>query len=173
MRALGVIRRRLPGTPRRSSHIIIFKQYNTSRCVLLQPHLNLKFFNFFQTKTTNMTVLALSLFVFWILADYSDASFSFNDFAFFTDRFNRWSNFHWNPPFLSLGRMAIVVSLAGFLSYGRMAVVVSPWGFPLSGPNGPGVKTFVFKHKKITFHKSSLYSIAPCILKCKQIFRVF
>ena len=87
--ALGVIRRRLPGTPRRSSHIIIFKQYNTSRCVLLQPHLISKFLNFFQTKTTNMTVLALSLFVFWILADYSDASFSFNDFAFFTDRFNR------------------------------------------------------------------------------------
>ena len=33
--------------------------------------------------------LALSLFVFWILADYSDASFSFNDFTFFTDRFYR------------------------------------------------------------------------------------
>ena len=87
--ALGVIRRRLPGTPRRSSHIIIFKQYNTSRCVLLQPHLNLKFFNFFQTKTTNMTVLALSLFVFWILADYSDTTFSFDDLAFLADRFNR------------------------------------------------------------------------------------
>ena len=51
--------------------------------------LKFEVFNFFQTKTTNMTVLALSLFVFWILADYSDASFSFNDFTFFTDRFYR------------------------------------------------------------------------------------
>ena len=33
--------------------------------------------------------LALSLFVFWILADYSDTTFSFDDLAFFADRFNR------------------------------------------------------------------------------------
>ena len=36
-----------------------------------------------------MTVLALSLFVFWILADYSDTTFSFDDLAFLADRFNR------------------------------------------------------------------------------------
>ena len=42
-----------------------------------------------KTGYAKMTVLALSLFVFWILADYSDASFSFNDFTFFTDRFYR------------------------------------------------------------------------------------
>ena len=33
--------------------------------------------------------LALSLFVFWILADYSDTTFSFDDLAFLADRFNR------------------------------------------------------------------------------------
>ena len=32
--------------------------------------------------------LALSLFVFWILADYSDTTFSFDDLAFLADRFN-------------------------------------------------------------------------------------
>ena len=33
--------------------------------------------------------LALSLFVFWILADYSDTTFSFDDFAFLANRFYR------------------------------------------------------------------------------------
>ena len=42
---------------------------------------------------------ALSLFVFWILADYSDTSFSFDDLTFLADRFYRSSYFHLNPPF--------------------------------------------------------------------------
>ena len=32
--------------------------------------------------------LTLTLFVFWVLTDYSDTSLSFNDLAFFADRFN-------------------------------------------------------------------------------------
>ena len=36
----------------------------------------------------NSRQLTLSLFVFWIFTDNSDASFSFNDFAFFANRFN-------------------------------------------------------------------------------------
>jgi hypothetical protein len=32
-------------------------------------------------------ILALSLFVFWVLTDYSDASLSFNDFALLANRF--------------------------------------------------------------------------------------
>ena len=35
----------------------------------------------------SMVSLALSLFVFWVLTDYSDATLSFNDFAFFANRF--------------------------------------------------------------------------------------
>ena len=38
--------------------------------------------------------LALSLFVFWILADYSDTTFSFDDLAFFADLLNGWLYFH-------------------------------------------------------------------------------
>ena len=48
--------------------------------------------------------LALSLFVFWILADYSDTTFSFDDLAFLPDRFNRRSYFHVNPPFSFLAK---------------------------------------------------------------------
>ena len=33
--------------------------------------------------------LALSLFVFWILADYSDTTFSFDDLAFLADLLDR------------------------------------------------------------------------------------
>ena len=38
--------------------------------------------------------LTLSLFVLWIFTDYSDTSFSLDDFAFFTNRFYRRSNLH-------------------------------------------------------------------------------
>lgn len=110
------------------------------------------------TVSAKMTVLALSLFVFWILADYSDASFSFNDFTFFTDRFYRWSNFHLNPPFLSLGRMAIVVTLYGISSLGQATPV---W------------KTSVFERKKRALHKSSFYSIAPPFWKIKEKLGIF
>ena len=44
--------------------------------------------------------LALSLFVFWILADYSDTTFSFDDLAFLADRFYRRSNLHDESSFL-------------------------------------------------------------------------
>lgn len=44
---------------------------------------------------------ALSLFVFWILADYSDTSFSFDDLTFLADRFYRSSYFHFNSSLLS------------------------------------------------------------------------
>ena len=35
----------------------------------------------------------------WILADYSDTAFSFNDFAFFANWLYRCSNFHSNRSF--------------------------------------------------------------------------
>ena len=37
--------------------------------------------------------------MFWILTDYSDRSFSFNDLAFLADRLYRWSYFHWKSSF--------------------------------------------------------------------------
>ena len=40
------------------------------------------------------SVLALSLLVFWVFADYSDATLSLNDFALFTNWFYRRSNLH-------------------------------------------------------------------------------
>ena len=48
-------------------------------------------------KTTSANIhrpLALSLFVFWIFTDYSDTTFSLDDFALFANRFHRWSNLH-------------------------------------------------------------------------------
>ena len=49
--------------------------------------------------TQTFSRLTLTLFVLRILADYSDRSFSFNDLAFFADRFYRWSYFHWKSSF--------------------------------------------------------------------------
>ena len=111
-----------------------------------------------------MTVLALSLFVFWILADYSDASFSFNDFTFFTDRFYRCSNFHWNPPFPSLGHTAQVVSLYGISSFTTHR---------LQPIYRCGERTSIFSHKKIALHRSSIYIISVYIEKCKCYFMKF
>ena len=62
---------------------------NPSGCLTLQPHV---------TQTLNCQS-TLTLFVFWILTDYSDRSFSFNDLAFFADRLYRWSYFHWKSSF--------------------------------------------------------------------------
>ena len=46
--------------------------------------------------------LALALSVFRVLTDYSDTTFSFDDFAFLANGFYRWSYFHRkNPPFTS------------------------------------------------------------------------
>ena len=44
-------------------------------------------------------ILALTLFVLRILTDYSDASFSFNNLAFFTNWFYWWSNLHVKSSF--------------------------------------------------------------------------
>ena len=77
---------------------------------------------------TNLTVLSLSLFVFWILADYSDTSFSFNDFTFFTDRFNRCSYFHWNPPFLSLDQSSTWSPSVGTSTYDSLVLAGSLYG---------------------------------------------
>ena len=46
-----------------------------------------------------ISVLALSLFVFWVFTDNSDATLSLNDFALFTNWFYRRSNlhFHYSP----------------------------------------------------------------------------
>ena len=52
---------------------------NPSGRLTLQPHV-------IQTLNRQST---LTLFVFWILTDYSDRSFSFNDLAFFADRLYR------------------------------------------------------------------------------------
>lgn len=41
-------------------------------------------------------LLALSLLVFWVFTDYSDASLSLNDFALFANRFYRCSDLHFN-----------------------------------------------------------------------------
>jgi hypothetical protein len=42
-----------------------------------------------QTKLPIFSKLALSLFVFRVFTDYSDTTFSFDNFAFFANRFNR------------------------------------------------------------------------------------
>ena len=42
-----------------------------------------------------ISVLALSLFVFWVFTDNSDATLSLNDFALFTNWFYRRSNLHY------------------------------------------------------------------------------
>ena len=45
-------------------------------------------------QVSQIYLLALSLFVLRILTDYSDTTFSSNNFAFFTNWFNWWSNLH-------------------------------------------------------------------------------
>ena len=91
--------------------------------------------------------LALSLFVFWILADYSDTTFSFDDLAFLADRFNRWSYFHVNPPFSFLAK--------------THSCACSWWKNP------------VFAHKKERIHKSSSYSIASSLKIASHFFQFF
>ena len=49
--------------------------------------------------TNSFQILTLSLFVSRIFADYSYSSFSFDDFAFFANRFYWWSYFHRNLSF--------------------------------------------------------------------------
>ena len=50
--------------------------------------------------------LTLSLFMLRVFTDYSDSSFSFDDFAFFANRFYWWSYFHVNTHALSVCRRA-------------------------------------------------------------------
>ena len=44
--------------------------------------------------------LALTLFMLWVFTNNHNVSFSFNDFAFFANRFNWWSYFHSKSSFL-------------------------------------------------------------------------
>ena len=48
--------------------------------------------------------------MFWILTDYSDRSFSFNDLAFFADRLYRWSYFHWKSSFRKFIKICSILS---------------------------------------------------------------
>ena len=57
--------------------------------------------------------LSLSLFVLRILTDYSDASFSLDDFALFANRFYWWSNFHVKPSFQK--RPSYIIAWRSFL----------------------------------------------------------
>ena len=53
-------------------------------------------------KNHSLRKLALTLFMLRILANYSDTTFSLDDFAFLANGFYRWSYFHRkNPPFTS------------------------------------------------------------------------
>ena len=65
--------------------------------VVLQPHIMI----FCRICYDMQKELALTLFVFWIFTNNHDASFSFNDFAFFANRFNWWSYLHSKSSFLS------------------------------------------------------------------------
>jgi hypothetical protein len=56
----------------------MFYEHTNITVVVLQPRL----------PALRLAKLALSLLVLWILTDYSDASFSLNDFAFFANWFN-------------------------------------------------------------------------------------
>ena len=50
-------------------------------------------------QVSQIYLLALSLFVFWVLTDHSDTTLSFNNFAFFANWFYRCSNLHLNISF--------------------------------------------------------------------------
>ena len=59
--------------------------------------------------------LSLSLFVLRILTDYSDASFSLDDFALFANRFYWWSHLHGNSPFYSCIYLSRYIGTAGLV----------------------------------------------------------
>ena len=59
--------------------------------------------------------LSLSLFVLRILTDYSDASFSLDDFALFANRFYWWSHLHGNSPFYSCIYLSRYIGTAGLI----------------------------------------------------------
>ena len=67
--------------------------------ILKQSEQPLRVYQTAAARFTNFCQSTLTLFVFWILTDYSDRSFSFNDLAFFADRLYRWSYFHWKSSF--------------------------------------------------------------------------
>ena len=50
-------------------------------------------------KNHSLRKLALTLFMLRILANYSDTTFSLDDFAFLANGFYRWSYFHWKSSF--------------------------------------------------------------------------
>lgn len=62
----------------------------------------------------SMERLSLPLFVFWVLTDYPDASFSLNNLAFFANRLYGWSYLHSSSSFLhtqdwAFPRLALVL----------------------------------------------------------------
>ena len=64
-------------------------------------------------KNHSLRKLALTLFMLRILANYSDTTFSLDDFAFLANGFYRWSYFHRkNPPFTSF--VLLYSSTTGF-----------------------------------------------------------
>ena len=174
----ALIRRRLFGTPIRSTLIIIFKQQTTLPCVPCCSRTKIccscnrcRLSRFFYCHGSDPVLndgLALSLFVFWILADYSDASFSLDDLTLLADRLYRCSYFHLNPPFLSYGRMAIMVSLCGDPPKSIPCVAL-----PHSNSIVPQFSVYFafFAHKKRVPHKRSVYSIALHFRKSKKFFR--
>ena len=94
--------------------------------------------------------LTLTLFVLWIFADNANASFSFNYFAFFANRFNWWSYLHSKSSFLYKSPVSAVFRIFQVLSkkcpnniihrhlveVNIFFIYLSRWFFPLSGHMG-------------------------------------
>ena len=80
----------------RTSILLLFIMNNVTTYpgVSLQPHIIVAAYAVLGNE------LALSLFVFWIFTDNTNASFSLDNFAFFANRFNWWSYFHSKSSFL-------------------------------------------------------------------------
>ena len=116
--------------------------------------------------------------MFWILADYSDTSFSFDDLTFLADRFYRSSYFHLNPPFFPFFWLNSHegIPLRDFLTSGPMAIRMFLWGNRCAATRLHGdhsVFSAFFAHKNRASHKRSVYSIALRFGKSKNYFRVF
>ena len=78
----------------------------------LQPHKNFNDVVIKKATHRKQCQLALSLFVFRILTDHANTAFSFNDFAFFANRFHWWSNLH-NKSLLSKRPLYIIAPYFG------------------------------------------------------------
>ena len=74
----------------------LFIVNSSNKFVVLQPHTLILCRSVYDIRKG----LTLALFVLRILTDDHDASFSFDDFAFFANRFNWWSYLHSKSSFL-------------------------------------------------------------------------